>query len=74
MAESAQRPQTNARRDASIREAAEYTGLCTRTIRRYIAAGRITGRRLGPKLIQVDLNEVDRLALPLRPEVTGDAS
>jgi excisionase family DNA binding protein len=70
MATSAQRPPANGRRYASVREAAEYTGLCTRTIRRYIAAGRITGHRLGPKLIQVDLNEVDRLVLPLSPEVT----
>ena len=64
-------PAPNARRYASIREAAEYTGLCTKTIRRYIAAGRITGRRVGPRLIQGRPQRTnDRLCRPLCPEVT----
>lgn len=30
-----------------------------RTLRRMIAAGRVTGYRAGPRLIRVDLNELD---------------
>jgi excisionase family DNA binding protein len=43
----------------SIEQAAEYTGLSTKTLRRRIADGTITGYRAGPKLVRVDLNEVD---------------
>ena len=46
-------------------EAAEYAGLCTRTLYRYIADGRITGYRLGPKLIKIDLDELDRIITPV---------
>lgn len=49
----------------SIAAAAEYTDLSDRTIRRYIAAGLITGYRVGPRLIKVDLDELDRLARPV---------
>lgn len=49
----------------SIPQAAEYAGVCTRTIRRYISAGRITGYRLGPRLIRVDLNELDDILRPM---------
>lgn len=33
----------------------------TKTVRRYIADGRLTGYRMGPRLIRVDMNEVDAL-------------
>ena len=52
-------------------EAAKYTGLCTRTIYRYIADGRITGYRLGPKLIKVDLDELDRIIKPVPATAAG---
>ncbi len=45
----------------SISNAAEYLGVCTKTIRRWIAEGRLTGYRAGPKLIRVDLNELDAM-------------
>lgn len=47
-------------RYSTIAEAAEFAGISTRTIRRYIAAGLITGYRVGPRLIRVDLNELGR--------------
>jgi len=56
-----------------IPAAAEHTGVSTQTIRRYIAAGRLTGYRVGPRLIRVDLAEVDAL-LHRIPTVGGDAA
>jgi excisionase family DNA binding protein len=53
------------RRLANIAEAADYIGANPRTIRRYIASGRLTGYRVGPRLIRVDLNEVDALLRPI---------
>jgi excisionase family DNA binding protein len=59
------------RRRASIRQAAEYAGVSSRTIRRYIVAGRITGYRIGPKLLKVDLNEIDRIITPVPAAAAG---
>lgn len=42
----------------SISVAAETADVCTRTIRRYIAQGRIHAYRVGPHLIKVDLDEL----------------
>jgi excisionase family DNA binding protein len=42
----------------SVFEAADLTRLNHRTIRRYIAEGKITGYRVGTKLIKVDKDEV----------------
>lgn len=50
---------------ASINAAAEYAGVSTKTIRRYIAAGRLTGYRFGPRLIKINLAEVDALLSPV---------
>ena len=58
-------PHNSARRLAPIAEAADYIGANPRTIRRYIASGRLTGYRVGPRLIRVDLNEVDALLRPI---------
>ena len=54
-----------ARRLVSLAVAAAYADVSTRTLRRYIAAGRLTGYRVGPRLLKVDLIEVDRLARPI---------
>lgn len=45
----------------TVQEAAERSGLHHRTIRRYINDGLIPARRIGVKLIRVDLNAVDDL-------------
>lgn len=54
-----------ARRLVTMADAAAYAGVCTRTIRRYISAGRLTGYRFGPRVIRVDLNELDALLRPM---------
>jgi len=49
------------RRLASLSGAASYADVNPRTIRRRIADGTIKGYRLGPRVIRVDLNELDRV-------------
>lgn len=44
----------------TIKETAERYGLSQTTVRRYIAEGRITAHRVGPRLIRVDLDQVQR--------------
>lgn len=39
--------------------AAEHLHVCTRTVRRLIADGRLTGYRLGSRVVLVDLGELD---------------
>lgn len=53
------------RRLEPIPAAAAYLGVSAKTIRRYIAAGRVTGYRTGPRLIRVDLNELDAMLSPI---------
>ncbi|MQA85615.1 MAG: hypothetical protein GEV03_13550 [Streptosporangiales bacterium] len=53
------------RRLTSVDNAAHYADVSSRTIRRYIADGRLTGYRVGPRLIKVDLDELDRIARPI---------
>jgi excisionase family DNA binding protein len=50
---------TAQRRLARITFAAEYATVSTKTIRRRISDGTIRGFRAGPKLILVDLDDVD---------------
>jgi excisionase family DNA binding protein len=49
----------------SIAVAADEFDVHTCTIRRWIAAGRITAYRVGPRLIKVDLNELDAILQPI---------
>lgn len=63
---------TPTRRPASIAEAAEHIGTSERTVRRYIADGRLTGYRVGPRLIRVDLDELDNLLRPIPTASTAD--
>ncbi|MDO3332770.1 DNA binding domain-containing protein [Mycobacteroides abscessus subsp. bolletii] len=49
------------RRLVSLAVAAERLDVCPRTLRRYIAAGRLTAYRIGPRLIKVDPNELEHL-------------
>ena len=44
-----------------IASAARRLGVCTKSVRRYIADGRLTAYRVGPRLIRLNPNEVDRL-------------
>lgn len=47
------------KRLATIATAAAYVDTSPKTIRRAISEGRITAYRFGPRLIRVDLNEID---------------
>ncbi len=44
----------------TVAEAAEMFGVAPITIRRYIAAGRLTAYRVGPRLIRLDHKQVAR--------------
>lgn len=47
------------RRLAAITDAALYCDVSPKTIRRRIADGTLTGYRMGPRILRVDLNELD---------------
>ncbi len=64
------RPTPPSRRYATLSQAADYVGCNERTIRRQIAAGDLTGYRLG-RLIRIDLNELDAA---MRPVYAGDGA
>jgi excisionase family DNA binding protein len=72
MSTAAKTPSQSVRRLESIPNAASYVGVSTKTVRRWIAAGRVTGYRAGPRLIRIDLNEVDAMLRPL--PTTGPAA
>lgn len=61
------------RRLASLATAAEYVDVNVRTLRRWIAEGRLTGYRVGPQLIKVDLNDLDAMIRPVPSAGTGAA-
>lgn len=46
----------------SLNVAAERFACSERTIRRMIAAGELTGYRVGKRLVRIDLDELDRIA------------
>jgi excisionase family DNA binding protein len=52
----------------TIPEAAEYIGVSTKTIRRWITRGTIEARRFGPRLIRVNLASLDSSGRPLEGE------
>lgn len=54
------------RRWASVKQAAEYVGIDDpRTVRKWIAEGRITGYKLNERVLRVDLNEIDAAMTPV---------
>jgi excisionase family DNA binding protein len=53
-----------ARRWASLKEAADYMDVTTRTIRQWITDGKIHGYRINSRFFRVDLNEVDAAMQP----------
>ncbi len=57
------------RRLVSVEDAGSYVGMSTKTIRRRLADGSLTGYRIGPRLIRVDLNELED---GLRPIASAD--
>lgn len=47
----------------SINEVADEFGISPRTVRRYIATGRLTAYKVGPKLVRLDPDQVRRQLL-----------
>lgn len=65
---------TLARRQyASPEGAAEYLCCSVKTIRRMVSRGQLTAYRVGPRLLRVDLAELDRALAPI-PTCSGDAA
>ena len=61
---------TQPRRYVSLAKAAEYADCNERTLRRHIAAGELTGYRLG-RVYRVDLNELDGWLAPVPTAKAG---
>lgn len=45
----------------SVRQAAEFHGVDQKTIRRWIAQGRLSAHRVGPRLVRLDRDAVSSL-------------
>ncbi len=58
-------PRRPPRRPASVVQAAAAYGLNKRTVYRWIADGLLPAWKIGPKLIKVDLDDLDDLARPV---------
>ena len=50
---------------ASVQEAAHHYTVSQRTVRRWIADGRLTAVRVGPRLIRVRLDDLDAMVRPI---------
>jgi excisionase family DNA binding protein len=48
-----------------IKAASEVAGVCDKTLRRYIAEGLLPAYRVGPKLIRIDLDDLEELLKPI---------
>ena len=49
----------------SVAEAAEELGVSSKSIRRWIADGRLTARRAGPRLIRIAKADLDKMMSPV---------
>ena len=54
-----------ARRWAPLKQAAAENGIAYRTLLLWIRQGHIQAYRFGPKLLQVDLDDLDALRVPV---------
>ena len=52
-------------RKIPVIEGAYRIGITDKTLRTWIREGKITGYRVGTKLLMVDVDEVDQLARPI---------
>jgi excisionase family DNA binding protein len=60
-------------RFAPLKQAAATRGISYRTLLSWIAQGRIQAYRFGPRLLQVDLDELDALRVPVDLDTRGRA-
>jgi excisionase family DNA binding protein len=49
----------------SIRQGADWLGVSDKTVRRYIAQGRIKAKRIGPRLIRIERDSLLAFATPV---------
>lgn len=56
---------TRSPRWATLAEAAVYSRVPRSTLRRWIAQGLLPANRLGPRRIEVDLNDLDAMRQPI---------
>ena len=61
----ASRSEILARRLVSLETAADIRDCSSRTIRRMISSGELTGYRFGPRLLRVSLDELEAAARPI---------
>ena len=68
MARSSLAPPPTVRRHqlVTVDEAADYVGVHPTTLRRWIAQGRLNSYAAGPRLIRIDLDELDAMLLSRR--------
>jgi excisionase family DNA binding protein len=57
--------QTSARDWKSPNQAAEYAGVCVKTIRCRILDGSLPAHRMGPRLLGIDRADLDKLFRPV---------
>jgi excisionase family DNA binding protein len=57
----------------TVEAAADYLGVGVRSVRRYIATGRLPAYRVGDKLIRVDQADVDAQIRPIPAAGNGAA-
>lgn len=56
---------TKKRELVTLEVAAQYLGVSPKTVRQWISEGKLTGYRLGNRMLRVDQNELDGLLRPL---------
>jgi excisionase family DNA binding protein len=49
----------------TINQTADYFGVDVKTVRRWIAHGRLTAYRVGPRLIRIDRESILKLGSPI---------
>jgi excisionase family DNA binding protein len=45
----------------TVKQAAEYVGVCEKTIRNYIKSGILPAKRRGPRIIVIDIDKLGNL-------------
>jgi excisionase family DNA binding protein len=64
--------QSAAPKYATVKDAAAIYNMHPQTLRRYIAEGRLTGYRVGPRNLRVNLEEVEATLVTPIPAAGGD--
>ncbi len=62
---------TTSRELGTVAQGAAYAKCSQKTIWRYINAGRITAYRFGPRMVRIDMAELDAIIRPIPNARTG---